>query len=92
MVDFASLDAIDAIETRGCKVYAPMKDEEKQKEAGKDPYARKPHDTDAHGGLAGADGRGGVEDRSTGFGPRRRNGSTRCAAIGAFGGCRCVGR
>ena len=43
---FASLDAIDAIEGRGCKVYAPIKDEEKQKEAGKDPYARKPHDTD----------------------------------------------
>jgi hypothetical protein len=43
---FASLDAIDAIEGRGCKVYAPIKDEEKQKAAGKDPYARKPHDTD----------------------------------------------
>jgi transposase len=42
---FASLDAIDAIEKRGCKVYAPIKDEEKQKDAGKDPYARKPHDT-----------------------------------------------
>ncbi len=43
---FASLDAIDAVEERGCKVYAPIKDQEKQKEAGKDPYARKPHDTD----------------------------------------------
>lgn len=43
---FASLDAIDAIEGRGSKVYAPIKDEEKQKDAGKDPYARKPHDTD----------------------------------------------
>jgi transposase len=42
---FASLDAIDAIEGSGCKVYAPPKDEEKQKDAGKDPYARKPHDT-----------------------------------------------
>jgi transposase len=42
---FASLDAIDTIEGRGCKVYAPIKDEEKQKDAGKDPYARKPHDT-----------------------------------------------
>ena len=43
---FASLDAIDAIEGRGSKVYAPIKDEEKQKGAGKDPYGRKPHDTD----------------------------------------------
>jgi transposase len=43
---FASLDAIDAIEGRGSKVYAPIKDEEKQKKAGKAPYARKPHDTD----------------------------------------------
>ena len=44
---FASLDAIDATEKRGCTVYAPVKDAEKQKKAGKDPYARKPHDTDA---------------------------------------------
>jgi transposase len=43
---FASLDAIDATEARPCKVYAPVKDAEKQKKAGKDPYARKPHDTD----------------------------------------------
>jgi transposase len=42
---FASLDAIDATEARDCKVYAPVKDAEKQKNAGKDPYARKPHDT-----------------------------------------------
>ncbi len=42
---FASLDAIDATEARDCKVYAPVKDAEKQKDAGKDPYARKPHDT-----------------------------------------------
>jgi transposase len=42
---FASLGAIDAAERRDCKVYAPIKDEEKQKEAGKDPYARKAHDT-----------------------------------------------
>jgi transposase len=42
---FASLDAIDATEARPCKVYAPVKDAEKQKKAGKDPYARKPHDT-----------------------------------------------
>lgn len=43
---FASLDAIDEIEERDCKVYAPVKDVEKQQKAGKDPYARKPHDTD----------------------------------------------
>jgi transposase len=42
---FASLDAIDATEARGCQVYAPVKDAEKQKKAGKDPYVRKPHDT-----------------------------------------------
>jgi transposase len=42
---FASLDAIDATEARDCKVYAPVKDAEKQKDAGKDPYTRKPHDT-----------------------------------------------
>ena len=43
---FASLDAIDATEARDCKVYAPVKDVEKQKNAGKDPYARKRDDTD----------------------------------------------
>ena len=43
---FASLDAIDSTEKRGCTVYAPVKDEEKQRDAGKDPFARKPHDTD----------------------------------------------
>ena len=42
---FASLDAIEAAEDRDCKVYAPVKDAEKQKKAGKDPYARKPKDT-----------------------------------------------
>jgi len=42
---FASLDAIDTTERRPCKVYAPVKDAEKQKKAGKDPYTRKPHDT-----------------------------------------------
>src|SRR5262249_43524960 len=42
---FASLDAIDATERRGCTVYAPVKDAEKQQKAGKEPYVRKPHDT-----------------------------------------------
>ena len=44
---FAALDAIDSTESRGCTVYAPVKDADKQKKAGKDPYARKPHDTGA---------------------------------------------
>lgn len=43
---FVSMDAIHEAEQRGCKVYAPVKDKEKQQKAGKDPYARKPHDTD----------------------------------------------
>ena len=43
---FASLDAIDSTEERGCTVYAPVKDADKQKQAGKDPFARKPNDTD----------------------------------------------
>ena len=43
---FASLDAIDSTEAQGCVVYAPVKDAEKQKKAGKDPYARKTNDTD----------------------------------------------
>ena len=44
---FASLDAIDETENRGCVVYAPLKDEEKQRNAGTDPHARKKADTDA---------------------------------------------
>jgi transposase len=43
---FTSLDAIDSTESRGCQVYGPVKDEEKQTAAGKDPFARKPSDTD----------------------------------------------
>jgi transposase len=44
---FASLDAIEATENRGCVVYAPVKNEEKQRNAGQDPYARKKKDSDA---------------------------------------------
>lgn len=44
---FASMDAIDSVETRGCQVFAPVKDADKQQKAGKDPYARKKTDTDA---------------------------------------------
>lgn len=43
---FTSLDAVDSTEKRGCKVYGPVKDKEKQIKAGKDPFARKPNDTD----------------------------------------------
>ena len=44
---FASREAIDHAASRGCTVYAPLKEEEKQLEAGKDPYARKPGDSPA---------------------------------------------
>jgi transposase len=43
---FTSLDAIDSTEERGCTVYGPVKDQEKQTKAGQDPFARKPKDTD----------------------------------------------
>jgi transposase len=42
---FASLAAIDDATQRGCTVYAPLKDEEKQLQAGKDPYAAKRYDS-----------------------------------------------
>jgi transposase len=41
---FASLDAIEECEQSGCQVYAPLKDEEKQREAGKNPHAPKKGD------------------------------------------------
>ena len=44
---FASLDAIDDAAQRGCTVYAPLKDEQKQLAAGKDPYAAKRYDSEA---------------------------------------------
>jgi len=44
---FASLDAIDDAAQRGCTVYAPLKDEQKQLLAGKDPYAPKRYDSEA---------------------------------------------
>jgi transposase len=44
---FASLDAIDQAAARGCTVYAPLKEEEKQLAAGKNPYERKKGDGDA---------------------------------------------
>ena len=47
---FASLDAIDQASQRGCTVYAPLKEEAKQLEEGKNPYARKKGDSDAVAG------------------------------------------
>jgi|SRR5271154_4259960 len=44
---FASLAAIDAASQAGCTVYAPLKEEEKQLNAGSDPYAKKKGDSDA---------------------------------------------
>jgi transposase len=44
---FATVAAIDEAERNGTTVYAPMKEEKKQLDEGKDPYARKKSDTDA---------------------------------------------
>jgi transposase len=44
---FATVDAIDKAECSGTAVYAPLKKEEEQLQAGEDPYARKKSDTDA---------------------------------------------
>ena len=44
---FATVSAIDEAETNGTTVYAPMKKEKEQLEAGQNPYERKKSDTDA---------------------------------------------
>lgn len=45
---FASKDAIEeAADKHDCTVYAPLKDEDQQRGAGKDPHARKKGDSDA---------------------------------------------
>jgi hypothetical protein len=44
---FATVDAIEKATARKCTVYAPLKEEAKQREAGKDPHARKEGDSDA---------------------------------------------
>ena len=45
---FASINAIEeAADKHACTVYAPLKDEEKQRAAGKDPHARKKGDSEA---------------------------------------------
>jgi transposase len=44
---FVKVEAIDEAEQNGTTVYAPPKEEQKQLDAGQDPYARKKSDTDA---------------------------------------------
>jgi len=44
---FASLNTIDEASQAGCTIYAPLKDEEKQQQAGGDPYAKKKGDSEA---------------------------------------------
>jgi hypothetical protein len=44
---FATLEAIERADDRGCTVYAPLKNEEKQRRAGKDPYVAKKGDSAA---------------------------------------------
>jgi len=44
---FATTTSIEEATERDCTVYAPVKEEKKQREQGKDPYARKKHDSDA---------------------------------------------
>src|SRR5262245_30517399 len=44
---FVTTEAIDQVEQSGTAVYAPPKEEQKQLEAGQDPYARKKSDTQA---------------------------------------------
>ena len=87
---FASLDAIDSIETRGCTVYAPVKDAEKQKKAGKDPYARKPKDTDATAAWRKRMGEAASKVMYRSAGPDGGVGQRACAATGGFSRCRCA--
>jgi transposase len=44
---FATVEAIEQADKQGCTVYAPLKDEDKQRAAGKDPHAPKKGDSDA---------------------------------------------
>jgi transposase len=44
---FASKEAIEQASSQGCLVYAPLKEEEKQRAEGKDPYAKKKRDSAA---------------------------------------------
>jgi transposase len=45
--DFATKNAIDQADKRGCTVYGPIKAEKKKLAKGEDPYARKEGDSDA---------------------------------------------
>jgi transposase len=47
---FATVAAIEQADEQGCTVYAPVRDEEKQRAEGKDPHARKRGDSDAVAG------------------------------------------
>ena len=83
---FTSLDSIDSAESRGCKVYGPVKDEEKQTKAGKDPFAASGTTrTKRRNGGSGWARR--PRRRFISSGLSRRNGSTRCAAT--VGSSRC---
>jgi hypothetical protein len=44
---FATLNTIEQAEARGCTVYAPVKNQEKQQEQGKDPFVPKKGDSEA---------------------------------------------
>jgi transposase len=44
---FATVNTIEQADALGCTVYAPLKNQQKQEEQGKDPYARKKGDSDA---------------------------------------------
>jgi transposase len=44
---YATLETIDESTARGCTVYAPLKDEQKQRDKGVDPHAPKKGDSDA---------------------------------------------
>jgi len=44
---FATVDTIDDASERGCTVYAPLKDKQKQEAKGKDPHAPKKGDSEA---------------------------------------------
>ena len=47
---FTTVDAIDEAERNGTAVYAPPKEQQRQLDAGQNPYARKKSDTDATAG------------------------------------------
>jgi transposase len=44
---FATIETIEQTDAQGCTVYAPLKNQKKQEEQGKDPHAPKPGDSEA---------------------------------------------